>query len=307
MRMKTLIYSENTELALQLLGKGIQLSSEGVSALAVDGEQASALEGSGAAKVYVVKDRSLEALRAAILDVVARESPDLVMFGSTKRGRELAPRVAAALKSGFSGDCFEVESVDGSLAVKRLAYGGSTIASTMIKGKPAIITVSPRSFQKPEAHEKKGEVIELNTATPAPRVKIIESRPKKTADAGLENAKIIVSAGRGFKKREDLKLLEDLAIELGAKMGCSRPISADLGWMDQWVGISGKKVSPRLYVACGISGTIQHAAGIRDSQLIVSINSDESAGIHQLSDYSIVGDIYVVIPALVKALRERAK
>ncbi len=89
-------------------------------------------------------------------------------------------------------------------------------------------------------------------------------------------------------------------------LGCTRPVSADLGWMDEWVGISGKKVKPRLYVACGISGTIQHMAGIRDSQIIVSINSDESAGIHGQSDYSLVGDIYEVLPALTRALRERA-
>ncbi|MCX6649488.1 MAG: electron transfer flavoprotein subunit alpha/FixB family protein [Candidatus Bathyarchaeota archaeon] len=305
--MKTLIYSENTELSLQLLGKAIQLSGAGVSAVAVDHDQASALVGSGAAKAYLVKDRSLDALRAGILDVVARESPDLVMFGSTKRERELAPRVAAALKAGYSGDCFEAQQAGDGFAVKRLAYGGSTIASATIKGKPAIISVPPRSFQKPETKGKQGEIIKLNTSAPASRVKVLESRPKRTGDAGLESAKIIVSAGRGFKKREDLKLLEELASVLGAKMGCSRPVSADLGWMDQWVGISGKKVAPRLYVACGISGTIQHAAGIRDSKLIVSINSDEAAGIHELSDYSIVGDLYAVLPALTKALRERAK
>jgi electron transfer flavoprotein alpha subunit len=307
MHIKTLIYSENTELALQLLGKAIQLSGAGVSAIAVDGDQASILVSSGAVKTYLVKDHSFDALRAGILDVVAKESPELVMFGSTKRGRELAPRVAAALKAGYSVDCFEAEQVDGGFAVKRLAYGGSTIASMMIKGKPTIISVPQRSFQKPETQGKQGEIIELVTSTPLSKVKILESRTKKTTDLGLENAKIIVSAGRGFKKKEDLKLLEELATELGAKMGCSRPVSADLGWMDQWVGISGKKVAPRLYVACGISGTIQHAAGIRDSQLIVSVNSDESAGIHQLSDYSIVGDIYTVLPALTKALKERIK
>jgi electron transfer flavoprotein alpha subunit len=307
MNVKTLIYSENTELSLQLLGKAIQLSGAGVSAVAVTHDQADTLVGSGAAKVYLVKDRSLDALRAGILDVVARESPDLVMVGSTKRGRELAPRVAAALNAGYSGDCFDAQQGEGGFAVKRLAYGGSSIASTFIRGKPAVISVSPRSFQKPEAQGKQGEIIELNTSTPAPGVKVLETRPKKTSDAGLESAKIIVSAGRGFKKREDLKLLEDLAFELGAKMGCSRPVSADLGWMDQWVGISGKKVAPRLYVACGISGTIQHAAGIRDSQIIVGVNSDEAAGIHELSDYSIVGDIYAVLPALTRALRERAK
>ncbi len=164
--MKTLIYSENTELSLQLLGKAIQLSGVSVSAVAVDPDQANALVGSGVAKVYLVKDRSFEALRACILDVVARESPDLVMFGSTKRGRELAPRVAAALKAGYSSDCFEAQQVEGGFTVKRLAYGGSTIASTTIKGKPAIISVPPRSFLKPEAQGKQGEIIELNASGP---------------------------------------------------------------------------------------------------------------------------------------------
>jgi electron transfer flavoprotein alpha subunit len=307
MTVKTLIHSDNTELALQLLGKALQLSDSGVSAVAIDAEQANALVGNGAAKAYTVKDRSLDTLRAGILDVVAAESPDLVMFGSTKRGRELAPRVAAALKAGYSSDCFEAQRVEGGFAVKRLTYGGSTIAQMTIKGVPAVISVSPRSFQKPEVQGKKGEVFELNAPTFSPKVSVLESRPKRTGDAGLENAKVIVSAGRGFKRREDLKLLEELAAELGAKMGCSRPVSADLGWMDQWVGISGKKVAPRLYVACGISGTIQHAAGIRESQFIVSVNSDEAAGIHELSDYSIVGDIYAVLPALTRALKDRAK
>ena len=123
----------------------------------------------------------------------------------------------------------------------------------------------------------------------------------------MENANIIVSAGRGFKNKDDLKILEELAEALGgAAIGCTRPISADLGWMEDWVGISGKKVKPSLYITCGISGQIQHVAGIRDSKIIVSINNDEGAGIHGVSDYSIVGDIYEVVPALVKALKEKA-
>jgi len=304
--VKTLIYSENIELSLQLLGKALQLSGRGVSAVAVHIEQARALMSSGAEKVYLAKDKSFDAMKLGLLEVIAREAPDLIMVGSTKRGRELAPRVAAALNAGYSGDCFEAQQSEGGFAVKKLAYGGSTIASIKIMGKPVIISVPPRSFQKPEAQGRKGEIVELNISV-TPKIKVLETRPKRTGDAGLENAKVIVSAGRGFKRREDLKLLEDLATELNAKMGCSRPVSADLGWMDQWVGISGKKVAPSLYIACGISGTIQHAAGIRDSQIIVSINSDEAAGIHELSDYSIVGDIYTVLPALTKALRERAK
>jgi len=302
--MKTLIYSENTELALQLLGKALQMSD--VSAVAIDAVQAEALASYGA-KIYSAKDATFDTIRTGLLEAAAKESPDIIMVGSTKRGREVAPRVAAALGSGYSGDCFDIQFDAEGIQAKKLTYGGSTVATMKIKGKPVIVSVPFRSFQKPETQGKKGEIIPLAETAHASKVKVIESRPKKTGDAGLESAKIIVSAGRGFKKRGDLKILEELAGELDAKMGCSRPISADLGWMDQWVGISGKKVAPRLYVACGVSGTIQHAAGIRDSQLIVAINSDEGAGIHEISDYSIVGDIYTVLPALTRALKERTK
>jgi len=304
--MKTLVYSENVELSLQLLGKALQLSGPGVSALAVGSAQADSLAQYGA-KVYNVKDGGTDVIRAALFQVITSESPDLVMVGSTKRGREVAPRVAAALNAGYSGDCFDVQPAEEGFTTKRLTYGGSVIATCKIRGKPAIVSVPARSFQKPEARGLRGEIVELVVSVQSARIKVVETRLKRVGDAGLENAKMIVSAGRGFKKREDLKLLEELAAELDAKMGCSRPVAADLGWMDQWVGISGKKVAPRLYVACGISGTIQHAAGIRDSQTIVSINSDESAGIHELSDYSLVGDIYTVLPALTRALRERTR
>jgi electron transfer flavoprotein alpha subunit len=306
MAIKTLIYSENAELSLQLLGKALQLSGGGVCALAFDQTQVEALA-QGGAKVYKIKENSTDGLRAAILHIVSYESPDLVMVGSTKRGRELAPRVAAVLNAGYSSDCFDLQPTKGGFTTKRLVYSGSTIATCTIKGKPAFVSVPARSFQKCEAQGQRGEIVELSVSVPASRIKVVESRHKKIGDAGLENAKVIVSAGRGFKKREDLKLLEELASELDAKMGCSRPVSADLGWMDQWVGLSGKKVAPRLYVACGISGTIQHAAGIRNSQTIVAINNDEAASIHELSDYSLVGDIYTVLPALTKALKERTK
>jgi len=195
---------------------------------------------------------------------------------------------------------------EGRLVAQRLTYGGSTIATETCHSNPTVITVPTRAFEKQEPSERVAETIKIEVELPEPRVKVVERRPKSRGEADLENASIIVSAGRGFKAKEDLRLLEELAGVLGASMGCTRPVSADLGWMEEWVGISGKKVKPRLYVACGISGTIQHMAGIRDSQIIVSINSDESAGIHGQSDYSLVGDIYEVLPTLTRALRERA-
>ena len=264
-----LVFSEDRELARQLLGKAVELSGRlggRVSALTiVIGEED--LIKHGADVVYMASSPSgyaVEPYRALLLEAVKKEAPDVILVGGTKRGKELAPRVAAALGAGYASDCLELSVDDaGRLLAKRLAYGGSSIASETWRGRPAVATAPARAFQKLEPSDRKGEVVKLDVVLPESRLRVVESRPKRVSDAGLENASIIVSAGRGFKKRDDLRLLEELADVLGAKMGCTRPISADLGWMDQWVGISGKKVSPRLYVACGISGTIQHAAGIR--------------------------------------------
>jgi electron transfer flavoprotein alpha subunit len=306
-----LVFSEDRELARQLLGKAVELSGRlggRVSALTIGTGEEDLIK-HGADVVYTASSPSgyaVEPYRTLLLEAVKREAPDVILVGGTKRGKELAPRVAAALGAGYASDCLELGVDDtGRLLAKRLVYGGSSIASETWRSRPAVATAPARAFQKLEPSDRKGEVVKLDIVLPESKLRLVESRQKRVSDAGLENASIIVSAGRGFKKRDDLRLLEELADVLGAKMGCTRPISADLGWMDQWVGISGKKVSPRLYVACGVSGTIQHAAGIRGSQLIVSINSDEAAGIHELSDYSVIGDIYTVLPALTKLLRER--
>jgi electron transfer flavoprotein alpha subunit len=167
-----------------------------------------------------------------------------------------------------------------------------------------VISVPPRTFQV-AAPSYNGSIESVFLDFPEPRLKVVEIKEKEISDTGIENANVIVSAGRGFKDEKDLILLEELAKILGAKIGCSRPISADQGWMKEWIGISGKKVKPKLYIACGISGTIQHVAGIRDSQTILSINNDESAGIKKVSDYAVIGDLYEVIPAFTKALKEQ--
>ncbi len=309
--MSFLIFSEDRELAYQLLGKARELAEETgveVSALAAGPEPMEYVR-QGADKVYTVDGLagfSVEPYAAAVVETVKAADPSTVFMGATKRGKELAPRVASMLGVGCMNDCSGVELEEGELVVERLTYGGSTVAREKSTSTPTVMSFPPRCFEKLEPTERSGEVVELKVELPEPSVIVLERREKPKSSADLDSASIIVSAGRGFKAEEDLRLLEEVAEMLGAQMGCSRPISADLGWMDQWVGISGKKVKPRLYVACGVSGTIQHVAGIRDSQIIVSINSDEGAGIHGVSDYSLVGDIYEVLPALTKALRERA-
>lgn len=313
-----LVYSEDGELALQLLGKGRELADKigaVLVALAI-GPRISDADGfveHGADRVIVVDDPSLsrfgvEPYRAAVLGAVKAVDPEMILIGATKRGKELAARVAAALDTGCMTECFHLNvDREGRLKAKRLTYGGSTVATEVSNRRPHMATVPARAFKKLEPSSRKGEVVELDVEIPAPRVEVVETRGKARGEAGLEDAPVIVSAGRGFKEKGDLRLLEALAEVLGARIGCTRPVAADLGWLEEWIGISGHKVAPKLYVACGISGTIQHAAGMRDARLIVSINNQEGASIHELSDYSIVGDLYAVLPALTRALRDKMK
>jgi len=223
---------------------------------------------------------------------VKEASPEILLMGATKRGKELAPRVAAALDTGCMTDCIKVDMDDQRrLVVERLTYGGSTIATEVSRRRPHMATIPPRTFQTPTPTGRAGEVVKLEVEVPKPRVTVTERKEKTKGGLALEEAPI----------------LEELAEALGASVGCSRPIAADNGWLEEWIGLSGLKVRPRLYVACGISGTIQHAAGIRDAQIIVSINSDEAAPILELSDYVVVGDLYKVLPALTKALKEKRR
>ena len=309
-----MVYSEDRELMLQLLGKGRELAEKleaRLSALLIGARDAEVLIAHGADRVYVTDDPdlaqfSVEPYRAVVLEAVGKASPEVILIGATKRGGELAPRVAAALDTGCMTECISLDVDDKRrLVAERLTYGGSSIAKEVSHRRPHMATVSPRTFQKSEPSERTGEVVELEVNVPPPRVAVVERREKARGDLGLEEAPIIVSAGRGFKQREDLHLLEELAELLGAKIGCTRPIAADNGWLEEWVGISGHKVKPQLYIACGISGTIQHAAGIRDAGIIVCINKDEAANIFELSDYGVVGDLYMVLPALTRALKER--
>ena len=318
MRKTVVAYSEDRELGLQILSKGREISDKIGAELCVlvlghgikDPEE---YVRHGADRALVVDDQALgtfsvESYRGAALEALKDLDLEVLLIGATKRGKELAARVAAALDAGCMTECIEIDVDEGGrLLGERLTYGGSVISSQVSKRKPHIATIPPRTFKKADPSPRDGEISVLDVVIQDQKVKVLESRGKSKGDTGLAEASIIVSAGRGFKDEADLKLLEELAQILGAKVGCSRPIAADLGWMEEWIGISGYKISPKLYIACGISGTIQHAAGIRDAQIIVSINSEEGANIHEISDYSIVGDIYTVIPALTKALKERIK
>ena len=242
---------------------------------------------------------------AAILHQVAEaEEPDLVLIGSTRFGREVAARLSARMRAPCATNCTSVAVENGAIHVERPVYAGKAIARQEIKTRPCVLAVAPKVFEKP-TEERGGSVRSLAVEVPEPRIKVISVREKKITGARLEEAEIIISGGRGVEKKEDFAMLEELAKLLGGVVGCSRPIAEDRGWFPEWIGLSGRKVKPKLYMAIGISGAIQHVAGMRDSKIVVAINKAEEAPIFAVSDYYVVGDLYEVVPALIKALKKR--
>jgi electron transfer flavoprotein alpha subunit len=188
-----------------------------------------------------------------------------------------------------------------------MTFGGNIVETQISRAKPEIATV-PRGLFSPAAKDpsRKGEIVTVQPKIKPPTTRVLETKPKTAKGVRLADAQVIVSFGRGVRKKDDMMVIEQLAIAVGGVVGCSRPIAEDLHWLpvDQYVGLSGQKVSPKLYFACGISGQIQHLTGIRNSRIIVAINNDPNAPIFELSDYAIVGDLYQVVPAITEAVNQ---
>ncbi|MBN1540445.1 MAG: electron transfer flavoprotein subunit alpha/FixB family protein [Candidatus Thermoplasmatota archaeon] len=266
------------------------------------------------ADMVIVTGSSMEHFNAEdvsdILEVVVKEErPEIVLIASTKDGKELAPRLASKLDAGCISDANKIY-VDGdSILAERVVYSGNGIAVEQFGSFPGIITVPGKAFDPlPIDPGRTGEVVNRDIVLKQQRSSIVDVQKMVSEGVNVEEAEKIVSCGRGFKKSDDLKLIEELArVMNGNTLGCSRPIAADLKWLseDHWVGLSGHKVKPKLYIACGISGQIQHVAGMRDSGIIVAINKDADAPIFNSADYGIVGDLYQVIPKLIEAIRQK--
>jgi electron transfer flavoprotein alpha subunit len=310
------VFSEKFDLTLEMLGKGREiadrLQTELVAVLVGCNlqEKANELIKYGADKVYLVDNPALEHFQAeAYLSVLhnlaANYKPETLLIGSTKNGKLLAARLATRLETGCIPDCAKI-SVDkeGRLIGERITYGGNAVAKVTFRSKPQIATIPARAFEKLEPQDRSGEVIKLNVKIEEPKTEVVETKPLETSSVNIEEAEVIVSCGRGLEKKEDKILLEDLAKILGGQVGNSRPLAEDRKWFTEWVGLSGRKVKPKLYIACGISGVIQHVAGIRDSKVIVAINNDPEAPIFEFADYAVVGDLYEILPALTEALKK---
>ncbi len=313
-----MVYSEDRETLYQLLSKSRDLADllkTEVSAVLLGEkieDRADEFAAYGADRVYVIEKAQLKGLQVetcaqALYAVVSQVKPQALFIGATKRGKELAPRVAGMLGTGCVSECVSIEFMDPDLKMKRVVFGGKVISIHAVSGKPAMATISTGVFEKKRIKGRKAEIIKVEAEISPSSVEILEVKPKEMLARKIEEATILICGGRGLKKREDFKLLEELADALGGSVGCSRPVAADRGWFSEWVGLSGKKVRPDLYVTVGVSGAIQHIAGISGSRIVVSINMDPQAPIFMHSDYGIVGDLYKVVPALTEALRKIKK
>ena len=246
---------------------------------------------------------SPEAMADCLAAAAKEANPDVILIGSTRNGKEAASRVAAKLARPCSSDLFGVTLADGRLKGKRNVFAGKVLAEVELP-LPCVATlkVGVGGSLPPSASKAKERSMEVTA-----KVRLVERREKPKGTVDLKGAKLIVSAGRGFKKKEDLGLVSELAAVLGGAVGCSRPLSSDMGWLpeEHHIGLTGVSVHPDLYLAVGISGQLQHVAGIKDSKVIASVNTDKSAPIFEASDYGVVGDLYAVIPELTKELRAR--
>jgi len=311
-----LVFSEKDDLAFELVSKGKEFAAAlnmGLAA-ALLGEGASAKADEyfayGADRVYVAEHPTLadfhaEIFAEALYQITQQNDAQVLLLASTKRGKELAPRVAQKLGAGCVTDATGVEVQDGNLLISRYALGGNTVASELIKTPRQVISVMPKTFELGAKEARQGEVVPLDLDLKEPRTRIVERREKVGEAVNLEEAEVLVCVGRGLEKKEDLAIIEELARVLGAEIGCTKTLCSDYQWLseDRLVGLSGKKTSPRLVFSIGISGQIQYTVGIRDARIAVAINKDSNAPIFALSDYGIVGDLYQVVPKLVEALQ----
>jgi electron transfer flavoprotein alpha subunit len=304
---------------LELLGKARSLaqSCDGTVTAVLLGADvaplAAQLVAYGADTVLLAQDPELAQYRtlpytAVLTELIGARKPAIVLLGATSQGRDLAPRVAGRLRTGLTADCLElILDRDGLLVQTKPSYGDNVMVDIVIpEHRPQMATVRPHVFPLPEKQEGRSAKVEevsvkLEASDLTTRVREIIVEEQQASK--LEEADVIVAGGRGMGSRENFALLEKLAHALGGVVGATRP-PVDEGWIDAayQIGQSGKTVAPKLFIACGISGAVQHTVGIEKSKVIVAINKDASAPIFNFATYGIVGDVRDVIPALLQEL-----
>jgi electron transfer flavoprotein alpha subunit/NAD-dependent dihydropyrimidine dehydrogenase PreA subunit len=319
-RKKTL-----ASVSLELLGIGRKLAdSRGVSLGAVligsdTGETAKELIGYGADTVYTVDHSDLELFTedryGKILTRLIREHrPEIVLAGATAIGRSFIPGVATSLDAGLTADCtsLEIRQEDGALLQTRPAFGGNIMATIECpRSRPQMATVRPKVMKSNDFDSSRvGAIVEIAPETEElkSRVKVLESVVASQGNVNIQESDILISGGRGLESEKGFELIRKLAEAMGADIAASRAV-VDAGWIPypHQVGQTGKTVAPKLYIACGISGAVQHVAGMQSAEAIVAINRDKDAPIFDVADFGIVGDINEIIPKLITRIEEKRK
>ncbi|WP_300258903.1 electron transfer flavoprotein subunit alpha/FixB family protein [Clostridium sp.] len=314
------------KVSLELLGEGRKIADKlgsKLTALLIGSKVEKLVEDlsrHGADEVLVVDSKELEhyttdGYTKAICELANAKKPNIIFIGATFIGRDLGPRVAARLETGLTADCtsLDVDVESGDLLATRPAFGGNLMATIVCPDhRPQMATVRPGVFEKLPLGENDAtlENVEVKFNSNDIRTKIIEIVKEHKDIVDISEAKILVAGGRGIGSEENFKMLKELAEVMNGSIAASRA-AVEKGWVDKdyQVGQTGKTVRPNIYVACGISGAIQHAAGMQDSDMIIAINKDANAPIMKIADYAIVGDVNKVIPefiAQLKAMKEEA-
>ena len=307
--------------SLELLGKAQELAgqlSDEVSALLL-GSQVSAMADTlieyGAEKVFLVEHSALRDYRTVaytevVEELVKRYQPNILLMGATHLGRDLAPRVSRRVGVGLTADCTEltIDPDEGILLQTRPAFGGNVMATIANRySRPQMATVRPGVMEVRPKPENKGDVIPLDVSLSEEEVgvKVLEVVKEKKKGVNLADAKVIVAGGRGVGDAEGFKVIAALAEAMGGEMAGSR-VAVEEGWIpaDRQVGQTGQSVRPELYIACGISGAIQHRAGMMNSRYIIAINKDPRAPIFQVADWGIVGDLQEAVPEMARQMKK---
>jgi electron transfer flavoprotein alpha subunit len=308
-------YSEKPALLAELITVASLLASErDASVVAVvigthpEAQQAISL---GASKVLWLGEKKegtqVEDYVPTLAALVEEQHPAVLLIGATRRGKAVAGRLSARIGTSAITDAKELIFAEGKLLARHMIFGGSALRTVRPLTVTALATVGLGMYEPAAADpERKGLIVEVPFVEPAWQVRYRERRQKKTlAAVNLAAAKRVVCPGRGICKQEDLTMISDLARLLEAEIGCTRPLSEGLDWLprERYIGVSGAFIKPELYLGIGVSGQVQHTVGVIGSRIIAAINKDKNAPIFDQADYGIVGDLYVVVPALVEALK----
>ncbi|MDK2383471.1 MAG: electron transfer flavoprotein subunit alpha/FixB family protein [Candidatus Korarchaeota archaeon] len=301
-KMKVLAFSHSMDLVLELISAGRELGD--VSLIMTSDQEGRINEVKGAKEILLCKGMG-SGDQEGLVELISGLAGEyeVVLLASDRRGRELVGQVAHRLGASSAVDVSSLSVEDGKLVVERMTFGGKAIAVEEL-GLPAVISVQKGKFKPPEEGEP--SVREISAPSVERRIEVIERKEKPKVGVPLDKAEIVVAVGRGFRKKEDLKLAYELADVLGGVVGATRPIAADLKWMEEevWIGISGVRIAPKLLIVVGASGQQQFAAGIMDSKVVVAVNTDSKAPIFEQADYGVVMDLYEFLPVLTRKLKE---